>query len=214
MSKRTERFWIKIGRDHKQRYRRHSLHIKMRNRKQEREILRMLNQLEFSSVLEVGCGWGRLTKLIMKRFNPSPYVAFDISADQIRNAREYVGNKVDFRVSSISNFAFKENSYDLVFASAVLMHIPPKEVRSTIDKMVFATKKYVVNVDWYEPGYKGIPEWWCFHHDYMRLYLANPTVKSVSRYALREPIISHLLKGAKIRQSLFCALKQERLSCT
>lgn len=202
-----------MGKDYMQRFRTRKLFMKIKHRKQESEILRVLSELDFSSVLEVGCGFGRMTKLIMNRFNPIPYVAFDISPDQIQNAREYVGNKVDFRVSSIGNFAFKENSYDLVFASSVLMHIPPQEIQSTINKMVLAAKKYIVNVDWYEPGYDRVPAWWCFHHDYMRLYLTNPAVKSVTRYTLRDPIISYFLKAAKIRQSLFCALKRERPVC-
>lgn len=97
------------------------------------------------------------------------------------------------------------------------MQIPLKEIRSTIDKMVLAitaTIKYTVNVDWYEPGYEFVPDWHCFHHDYERLHLVNPAVKPVTRYTLREPIVLFFLEVAKLRQSLFCALKQERLSCT
>lgn len=57
-----------MGNDHMQRFRKRGFHIKMRYRKQESEILRVLSKLNFSSMLEVGCGFGRMTDLIMGTF--------------------------------------------------------------------------------------------------------------------------------------------------
>lgn len=54
----------------------------------ESEILRSFSKLDFSSMLEVGCDFERMTDLIMERLKPNSYVAFDMSPGQIQNARK------------------------------------------------------------------------------------------------------------------------------
>ncbi|MGH9998111.1 MAG: class I SAM-dependent methyltransferase, partial [Nitrososphaeraceae archaeon] len=45
----------------------------------------------FKSVLELGCGFGRITKLILSNFpDIQVYTAVDLSPHQIQNAREYL----------------------------------------------------------------------------------------------------------------------------
>ena len=73
----------------------------------------------FSSVLEVGCGFGRITKLVLSQFpNIRKYTAMDISPHQIKNAREYVKEvradiNIEFIVSDIKSLQVTEQ-YDLV----------------------------------------------------------------------------------------------------
>ena len=44
-----------------------------------------------STVLELGCGFGRITKLLLLNFpNIKEYLAVDLSQHQIENAKEYV----------------------------------------------------------------------------------------------------------------------------
>ena len=50
----------------------------------------------FSTVLEVDCGFGRITKLLLSNF-PSilEYIGIDLSPDQIENAKEFVKPAID-----------------------------------------------------------------------------------------------------------------------
>ena len=59
---------------------------------QEQILVEYLRKnISFSTVLEVGCGFGRITKIILSNFpEVTEYVAVDLSPDQIENARNYV----------------------------------------------------------------------------------------------------------------------------
>ncbi|MCI4433336.1 MAG: class I SAM-dependent methyltransferase, partial [Nitrosopumilus sp.] len=58
-------------------------------KKQETKLLDELNKIKFQTVLEYGCGFGRITKLINENFKPINYTAFDISVEQLNNAQKF-----------------------------------------------------------------------------------------------------------------------------
>ena len=133
-------------------------------------IIKFLSDLEFSSVCEAGCGFGRITKKIINKFNipKDRYLAFDLSQDQINNAHELVGDRAQFTVSTINNLNTNQK-YDLVLASEVLMHIPHEHIESNISKLVDISSKYVVNIDWKETDSRK-SSFVNFAHDYKKLY--------------------------------------------
>ena len=106
------------------------------------------------SVLELGCGYGRITKLLLTKFPNSikEYLAVDLSPHQIENAKEYVGsnnNKLTFSVSDIQSFDTNKK-YDLVILSEVLLHVLPSEIDSVIKKILLLSNIHIINIDWYE----------------------------------------------------------------
>ncbi len=133
-------------------------------------IIKFLSDLKFSSVCEAGCGFGRVTKKIIDNFNITKdrYLAFDLSEDQINNARELVGDKAQFTVSTINDLNTNQK-YDLVLASEVLMHIPHEHIESNISKLVDISSKYIVNIDWKETDSRK-SSFVNFAHDYKKLY--------------------------------------------
>ena len=53
---------------------------------------------KFKNVLEVGCGFGRITKLVLSNQpDIQKYTAIDLSPDQINNAEQYVRSGIDNR---------------------------------------------------------------------------------------------------------------------
>jgi ubiquinone/menaquinone biosynthesis C-methylase UbiE len=130
-----------------------------------------LSSLKFDSVLDVGCGFGRVTKLIDQRFDCSRIVGIDLSEYQIANARKYAGDRnIEFNTGNVLNMRFSDESFDLVFSCTLLMHISPRKVRRAISETVRLSRRYVINVDWYEADYDGprAQHNWC--HDYFDLY--------------------------------------------
>ena len=107
-------------------------------RLQEKILLDYLQGITpFSTVLEVGCGFGRITKLILSNFSENrEYIVTDLSADQINEAEKYVSDlrssrPLRFIVSDIQSLDLK-NKYDLVLASEVLMHVLPSDIERTL----------------------------------------------------------------------------------
>jgi trans-aconitate methyltransferase len=166
----------------------------------------------FSTVLEVGCGFGRITKLLLSNFpNIMEYLAIDLSPDQIENAKEWSKpaegqvQNLTFLVSDIQSFQIQKK-YDLVMASEVLMHILPSEIEEVMRKVVSMSNQHIVNIDWYEqqPPSKAAPH--NFIHQYEILYRNMPEVLNVHRI----PIVKRAswLKSVDTKQCLFHATKK------
>ena len=129
-------------------------------RLQESMLIKHLNDNIFTSddsvksVLELGCGFGRITKLLLNNFpNIQEYLAVDLSPHQLENAKKYVdshNDKITFFLSDIQSLNTNNKKYDLVIISEVLLHIIPSEIDSIIKKLITLSNKHIVNIDWYE----------------------------------------------------------------
>jgi len=86
------------------------------------------NSLENKTVLEVGCGDGRITSLLANR--PKQLVALDPDEDKIKEAREKIPD-VDFRVGSGESLEFPDNSFDVVLFTLSLHH---QDSRAALDE--------------------------------------------------------------------------------
>jgi cyclopropane fatty-acyl-phospholipid synthase-like methyltransferase len=156
-------------------------------------------------VLEVGCGFGRITKQLYENLRPSLYHAFDISSHQIENAQKNLGSSnVEFFVSSIEDFV-PTRRYDLVLAVEVLMHIPPESISVTVRKLVDASTHFIVNLDWKVTD--GVSSGNCFLHDYSSLYRALDCDVQVTR--VKQPPLHWLIKSRKNDQSIFLATRRD-----
>jgi SAM-dependent methyltransferase len=206
-------YWFERGKKYRQEFR-----FNKNSELQERILIgylkNNLSSSSFSSVLELGCGFGRITKLLLTEFpNILEYVAIDLSPDQIENAKEFIKpamhtknrNPVNFVVSDIQSFQ-NEKKYDLVISAEVLMHVLPSEIEGVMTKSVGLSNEHIINIDWYEkrPPWNVAPH--NFIHQYERIYRNMPTVSIVYRI----PIVTResWLRSLNTKQSLFHARKK------
>src|SRR2546426_10727046 len=81
-------YWFKHGKTYKEDFR-YNKNFEL----QEKILIDYLKNKvsSFSTVLEAGCGFGRITKLLLTNFpNITEYLAIDLSLDQIENAKELI----------------------------------------------------------------------------------------------------------------------------
>jgi SAM-dependent methyltransferase len=90
-------------------------------------FLRMLqmHEIELSGkvVMDMGCGSGFGTELIIKELKPSQVIAFDLMPEQIKLAKRRELH-VDFKVGDATAMDAPDSSCNAVFDFGVLHHIP------------------------------------------------------------------------------------------
>jgi len=89
-------------------------------------------------VLDLGCGNGRLYKILKNK--EVEYIGVDISKKLIEIARKNYP-KTRFLVADALNLSFLKSSFDLIFAIAFLHHIPSKTLQLRVLKNCFKVLK-------------------------------------------------------------------------
>jgi len=138
----------------------------------QKKFIDCLKGLKFKTVLEYGCGFGKISKLLIDNFDIDKYVGFDISSGQIKNAKNKNLKNATFHHSQILDFEV-DHKYDLVFGTGVLMHVPEKLIIPSFEKLYSFSSKYLMNMD---SHYEVLPHRLarhCFNHDYVKIYTDN-----------------------------------------
>lgn len=184
-------YWKSRGPKYQNELEEKSKPLQIRLEQQEKIIKKILSKFKPKSILEIGCGSGRFTKILSQLTEFEKYIAIDISQDQINNAKKIVNNKkIDFQCIKIQDFNIQEK-FDLVFASEVLMHINFNDINEVLRKIISLSKNKVITVDWFDSNKIGkeMSEY-CFLHDYNLLYTQN----QVKEIIVRDIPITFLLK--------------------
>lgn len=169
----VEKYWVDRSVSYQKEFNKHNFFLNRYFEMQEKILIKFLKkEIDFSSVLEVGCGFGRITKLIIEDFPTVERMsAIDISPAQIENAKRYVdSDKVKFLCGKIQDLNIHSENYDLILASEVLMHIHFTEIDTVIKQLVRISKKHIINLDWYRQTSGVELGGYCFAHDYEGLY--------------------------------------------
>jgi 2-polyprenyl-3-methyl-5-hydroxy-6-metoxy-1,4-benzoquinol methylase len=160
------KYWMERGKGY--RNEKHGIISRFKFNIQEKIIRKHLEKLtDIHNILEIGCGWGRITKILLDVFPEANIYAFDMSPDQIKAAQKYVGDQVHFEVMTIQEAYNKlvNKKYDLIFASEVFMHLPPDEF-SIIENAFIQRTRNLVHVDWYAPKEAKEVGGYCWQHPY------------------------------------------------
>ena len=130
-------------------------------------LMDAVGRKQVSSILEVGCGFGRIGKLLTDKWPNASYTGVDISPDRIAEARAALPEHAALEVADLLEFDTDE-SFDLVVAVEVLMHIPPEQVEDAVERLQLWSHRHIYTVDWDTPIDKPIASH-NFLHDYVEL---------------------------------------------
>lgn len=192
-------YWLARGKVYKEQFRRDP-----EKQLQEAMLLNYLKDIaSFETVLEVGCGFGRISDIILSNFpDVQEYVAADMSPDQLENARNYVtSDKILFIEADIQSLSIQKK-HDLVISVDVLMHVFPKDIDQVMTKLVDVSRMHVVNVDYFEDSQPEQLASHNFMHQYEEIYKSLSSITSVTRVPIVKRRVFSLLDS---RQSIFHA---------
>ena len=106
-----------------------------------------------SNVLEVGCGIGTVSSLIIKSTPNGKFTGCDISPNSIKLANElYASNSVNFIVDDMSDFK-SSTTFDFIVFPDVLEHIPVEQhnkLFENVAKVSNPNAKVLINI--HEPN--------------------------------------------------------------
>jgi trans-aconitate methyltransferase len=134
--------------------------------RQELALGNAIQHLNPKSILEVGCGWGRVGRLLCALWPDASYTGIDISPDRIKEARERLPERAELITTDLLNFK-PGNGYDLVVAVEVLMHVRPPDLSTAISRMKGWANRWVYTLDWTQALHPDDPVApWNFRYDY------------------------------------------------
>ena len=146
----VNKYWLKRGRNY--------IHEPLPaeyHRFQERFLLDVLraSHISFARILELGCGFGRITRLIAETFQDAKIAALDLSPEQLENARRYCAHNPNIsfhQYDFYSGAPLPGSSYDVVLAVEVFLHHPLSALHKLLDRLS-PVARHVINLDWSEP---------------------------------------------------------------
>lgn len=108
-----------------------------------------------SNVLEIGCGIGTVSHLILKQIPEGSFVGLDISSESIKMAQQFNSfhKSAEFIVNDMSHFTH-QTKFDFVVFPDVLEHIPIEQhthIFKTISELTTPNATVIINIP--EPNY-------------------------------------------------------------
>jgi trans-aconitate 2-methyltransferase len=127
-----------------------------------------------SNVLEIGCGIGTVSNLILKFITEGSFVGLDISPESINMAKNFNAfhKKAEFMVNDMSNFTHK-TKFDFVVFPDVLEHIPVEQhanIFETVSKLTTPDAVILINIP--EPNYLN----WVRENDPKKLQIIDQSL--------------------------------------
>src|SRR5919206_2947783 len=83
-----------------------------------REVMERLELRGDETVLDAGCGSGRLTEVLLERVPDGRVIGIDVSASMIDAARKRLGPEADLRVADLVGLDLGGETVDVVFSTA------------------------------------------------------------------------------------------------
>lgn len=162
-------YWLQRGRGYREERLPDAYH-----RLQEQFLLRVLEAagLPTDRVVELGCGFGRITRLLAEKFPNANITALDLSPEQFDNARRHCAglpNAAFYAYDFYSALPFPGGGrWGTAVAVEAFLHHPASLLRDLLPRIANQAR-FIVNIDWSEPWPWPTPEH-VWVHDYAALY--------------------------------------------
>ena len=152
----------------------------------EHTIYQNVNFSSTKKLLEVGCGVGAQSEILLRRFPDLKLTGIDLSEKQLNAAKETLGNlafakdRYDLQLMSAENLKFESESFDGAFLCFVLEHIPdPRRVLSEVRRVlspggiIYVTE--VLNSSFFlDPYSPNVWKYWMAFNDYQYDHKGDP----------------------------------------
>lgn len=91
--------------------------------RQETVMLTILRSLQGKLILDAGCGYGRMSELILQHRPEVKVVGVDISESMICESSNWLGHRFAGYVGDLTSLPFPDATFDSVICIGVIMHV-------------------------------------------------------------------------------------------
>ena len=113
-------------------------------------IEQQFGKRDIPNVLELGAGFGRVTKIIKKNWKVAKYTAVDISPEQLEHIKRRWDTQVDTVLADITTLAENEWGHmTLVVCAEFLMHIKPEHIEKVLRIIRHAGERSFAFMEYY-----------------------------------------------------------------
>ena len=114
-----------------------------------------LDDLNVDRILEVGCNVGNQL-LLLTKMGCTNLWGMELQDYAVEIARKRTSG-INIVKGSAFDIPYKNNFFDLVFTSGVLIHISPDDIDKVLDEMYRCTSRYIWGFEYYNPdGYQMV----------------------------------------------------------
>lgn len=129
------------------------------------QLKKLITSLQVKSVLEIGCGAGRLFELYDELNIPTIH-AIELSDDLVQMAQKCAGRNIHVHHIDARQYEYQSLSCDMVLTHRVLQHIPENDIENLISKIVQSgCKHFYINENFNQDQCSL----YLFAHDYTKL---------------------------------------------
>jgi pseudaminic acid biosynthesis-associated methylase len=129
--------------------------------------------LKDSRILEVGSNTG-MQLAGLQRLGFKQLYGIEIQADAVELSKKHVEYANIINASGF-DIPYKDNYFDMVFTSGVLIHIAPENLKAIMTEMVRCSRKYILGFEYYAKELQNINyrgnEGFLWKADYCQLFL-------------------------------------------
>lgn len=91
-------------------------------------------------VLDYGCGWGRITRILLREFEDDNIYGVDVDPGLIKSAQACVPSCHFSVIESMKPLPFEAESFDIIFANSVFSHLSERSAVATLAELQRVTK--------------------------------------------------------------------------
>ena len=130
-----------------------------------KDLICRINVFKPTSVLEVGCGFGRILPMVAETMNMDVH-GIELSSTMIEESKMYLKeyerkDRIHIQQAPAQKMPHGDKSFDLIYTHACLTHIPPVDIPKVVDEITRVASKYVIHIErfWY-PYEHSHPHHW------------------------------------------------------
>lgn len=154
----------------------------------EYSIFQNINFSTAKKILEVGCGVGAQTEILLRRFPKAHVTGIDLNERQLEAAKKYLAgqpfkqDRYELHKMSADDLHFEQSSFDGAYLCWVLEHVPnPAQVLSEVRRVLKPGAEIVITevmnssffLDPYSPN---VWKYWMAFNDYQHNHAGDPFI--------------------------------------